>query len=605
MEGEGRSAPEALRRLGTAGTLRRGVEIAPAFGEGLLVTFGLAVVGSVARVVVPVLVQQVIDGGFVDGEVRVEWILRTCAVAAAVIVGSSIALRTAVRRLGGRAEQGLYALRVRLFEHVHRLSLERHHEERRGALVARVTSDIETLTMFFAWGGLTFMLDGALMVAVAGVMLAYDWMLAMVALATSAPLFFVLRRLQARLLRAYEHARGRNAVLLGSASELIAGTETLRAADAREPSLERARRAVSERTDAQVRAGFIGAFLFPSGEVFAALTVTAVVGVGVLRGPGEGLTAGAMVGFYFLTYRFLEPIAEFTEVIDQAQTAVAGLRRVLGVLDTPVGPPPPVSPRALPPGPLAVALRDVTFAYAPRDAIVDGEDEAPALREVDLDIPARAHVALVGESCSGKTTLARLVARFADPTAGVVLLGGVNVRRVANDELRRRLVVVPQEPFLFADTIANNLRFARPDATEDAMRTAAARLGMLDWLHGLPRGLDTPVGQRGTALSAGERQLVALLRAAITSPDVLVLDEATSAVDPLLETRIASALRALSEGRTTIAIAHRLSTAARADRVLVLHEGRLVEDGPHEELLVRGGTYAKMYGQWLDATGAS
>jgi putative ABC transport system ATP-binding protein len=252
-----------------------------------------------------------------------------------------------------------------------------------------------------------------------------------------------------------------------------------------------------------------------------------------------------------------------------------------------------------------VALRDVTFAYAPRDAIVDGEDEAPALREVDLDIPARAHVALVGESGSGKTTLARLVARFADPTAGVVLLGGVNVRRVANDELRRRLVVVPQEPFLFADTIANNLRFARPDATEDAMRTAAARLGMLDWLHGLPRGLDTPVGQRGTALSAGERQLVALLRAAITSPDVLVLDEATSAVDPLLETRIASALRALSEGRTTIAIAHRLSTAARADRVLVLHEGRLVEDGPHEELLVRGGTYAKMYGQWLDATGAS
>lgn len=163
---------------------------------------------------------------------------------------------------------------------------------------------------------------------------------------------------------------------------------------------------------------------------------------------------------------------------------------------------------------------------------------------------------------------------------------------------------MPQEPFLFADTIAGNLRFASPDATETEMRGAAARLGMLDWIDGLPEGLATRVGQRGSALSGGERQLVALLRASMTSPDVLILDEATSAVDPLLETRIAAALGALSEGRTTIAIAHRLSTAARADRVLVLHEGRLVEDGRHEDLLARGGTYARMYGQWLDATAA-
>ncbi|MFM9085569.1 MAG: ABC transporter ATP-binding protein [Acidimicrobiia bacterium] len=604
MEGEGRVAPQAARRFAAARTFQRGVRVAPALGAGLALTFALALVGALARVVVPVLIQQVIDGGFRDGEVRVGWILRTCAAAAIVIAASAVALRAAVRRLGTQAERGLYALRVRLYEHIHRLSLESHREERRGALVSRVTSDIETLTMFFAWGGLTFMLDGALMLAVAAVMLAYDWMLALVALGTSAPLFLVLRRLQARLVAAYEHARGRNAVLLAAVSELVAGTETLRAAGAHAPLLRRTRHAVRERADAQIRAGVIGAFLFPSGEVFAAFTVTAVVAVGALRGLGDGLTAGSMVGFYFLTYRFLEPIAEFTEVVDQAQTAVAGLRRVLGVLDTPVGPPAPASPSALPAGPLSVGLHEVTFAYAPRDALVGDSEEQPALRDVTLEIPARQHVALVGESGSGKTTLARLVARFADPTAGTVLVGGVNLRRVDNVSLRRRLVVVPQEPFLFADTIAGNLRFASPDAGERSMRDAAERLGMLDWIDELPSGFATPVGQRGAALSAGERQLVALLRASMTSPDVLILDEATSAVDPLLETRIAAALRALSDGRTTIAIAHRLSTAARADRVLVLHEGRLVEDGRHEDLLARGGTYARMYGQWLDATAA-
>jgi putative ABC transport system ATP-binding protein len=604
VEGEGRIGPDPARRFVAARTIQRGVRVAPALGHGLLLTFVLALVGSLARVVVPVLIQQVVDGGFRDGEVRVGWIVRSCAVAAAVIVASAIALRTAVRRLGTQAERGLYALRVRLYEHIHRLSLESHREERRGALVSRVTSDIETLTMFFAWGGLTFMLDGALMVAVASVMLAYDWMLALVALGTSAPLFFVLRRLQARLVAAYEHARGRNAALLSAVSELVAGTETLRAARAQGPMLARTRRAVRERTDAQTRAGIIGAFLFPSGEVFAAFTVTAVVTVGALRGLGDGLTAGSMVGFYFLTYRFLEPIAEFTEVVDQAQTAVAGLRRVLGVLDTPIGPPAPSAPLPLPEGPLSVALHEVTFAYAPRDTLVGEAGEAPALRNVTVEIPARQHVALVGESGSGKTTLARLVARFADPTAGTVLVGGVTLRRIDGAALRRRLVVVPQEPFLFADTIAGNLRFASPDATETEMRGAAARLGMLDWIDGLPEGLATRVGQRGSALSGGERQLVALLRASMTSPDVLILDEATSAVDPLLETRIAAALGALSEGRTTIAIAHRLSTAARADRVLVLHEGRLVEDGRHEDLLARGGTYARMYGQWLDATAA-
>jgi putative ABC transport system ATP-binding protein len=403
---------------------------------------------------------------------------------------------------------------------------------------------------------------------------------------------------QRYLLRAYDRARSDNAEVLTSISEVVAGAETLRAYDAGPRYAESTKRLSRRRSRSFVRAGTIGAFLFPSGEVFSVLTVAAVVSVGVWRGPDSGLTAGAMVGFMFLTYRFLEPIAQFTEVIDQTQTAVAGLRRVLGVLEIPVGPPEPRRPVALPAGPLGIDIEHVTFTYPSRGS----DDEGPVLVDVTARIPPGQQVALVGETGSGKTTLGRLVARLADPSSGVVRLGGVPLTAVANDELRTRLVVVPQEPFLFDGSIAANLVFARPMLSLDDVEAVVRDLGLGDWLVGLPDGLDTEVGQRGANLSAGERQLVALVRAALVDPDVLVLDEATSSVDALTEVRMSRALDRLSAGCTTIAIAHRLSTAARADRVLVLEQGRLVEDGPHADLVARGGAYARMYLAWVAAT---
>ena len=503
-------------------------------------------------------------------------------------------------RLGISTEQGLYGIRIKLYDHIHRLSLADHNEERRGALVSRVTSDIETLTMFFSWGALVWLLDGSLMFVVACVMLSYDWILALVAFAVSAPLFIVLRSLQKKLVAAYDVARESNSNLLGTISELVSGTETLRAYQAHEPIVSRTKKAVHSRADSQIRAGVIGAFLFPSGEVFAVLTIVAIVIVGVLRGVGGGLTAGAMVGFVFLTYRFLEPIAEFTEVVDQTQTAVAGLRRVLSVLDTPTGPPSAINPIALPSGPISIELRDLSFSYGSRADTQD--DDLPVLRNISLSIPAQQHIALVGASGSGKTTLARLIARLADPTIGSVMLSGVNVNKIENNELRRRLVVVPQEPFLFAQTIAYNLLFAKPDATDRDLLSVIKQLELDEWVSSLPDGLNTKVGQRGSSLSAGERQLVALARAALTNPDVLILDEATSAVDALAEVALSRALRALSAGRTTVSIAHRLSTAARADRILVLEHGKVVEDGSHRVLMGHNRQYATMYAQWLTAT---
>ena len=356
---------EPIGRFSAVNAIGRGLQEAPVLRQGLGVTWLLAAVGAGGRVVVPITIQQAIDRGIVghdpvkarsrrcDGAA---WPSRRCSIA-------GFAQRLAVVRLGVRSEQALYDLRARLIHHIHRLSLADHNDERRGALVARVTSDIETLAQFFQWGGLAWLLDGTLMLIVAAVMLAYDWILALVAFAVALPLAFVLRAVQRHLVVAYDRVRERNAEMLSSISEVVSGAETIRAYRAGGHFEGEANATVKRRADAQIRTNVIGAFLFPSGEVFSVLTVSAVVAVGVWRGPDSGLTAGAMIGFVFLTYRFLEPIAEFTEVLDQTQTAVAGLRRVLGVLDIPAGPPPPTESQALPPGRLDIDVRDVTFSY--------------------------------------------------------------------------------------------------------------------------------------------------------------------------------------------------------------------------------------------------
>ncbi|MGD9995882.1 MAG: ABC transporter ATP-binding protein [Ilumatobacteraceae bacterium] len=592
---------EPMSRWTAVETIGRGVQEAPALKTGFVATLLLAMVGALGRVSLPILVQQAIDRGFDQDEVKVGTITVLAVIGLVAVLIASFCQRTAVARLGYRSEEALYGMRVRLFEHIHRLSIADHNEEKRGALVARVTSDVETLAQFFSWGALAWLLDGTLMVTVAAVMLAYDWLLALVAFAVSAPLAIVLHKVQVHLVRAYERARVDNAEVLTSISEVVSGAETLRTYGAGPRYASVTKRASHQRSNSFIRAGTIGAFLFPSGEVFSVLTVSSVVTVGLLRGPGSGLTAGALIGFVFLTYRFLEPIAEFTEVIDQTQTAVAGLRRVLGILEIPVGPPEPAHPVALPPGRLGVDIEHVTFAYRSR---AEEEDEPPVLVDVTARIPPGQQVALVGETGSGKTTLGRLVARLADPTAGVIKLGGVVLSQVSNAELRERLVVVPQEPFLFDGSIASNLGFARPMLSIAHIEQAVVDLELGDWLEGLPEGIDTEVGQRGSALSAGERQLVALVRASLVDPDVLVLDEATSSVDALTEVRLTRALDKLAAGRTTISIAHRLSTAARADRVLVLEHGRLVQDGSHADLVQRDGPYARMYEAWVAATSA-
>jgi putative ABC transport system ATP-binding protein len=560
--------------------------------------------GTAGRLAVPVLIQQAIDKGFVDGAVDMGRITSLCAIGVVVITIGSIAMWGAIVRLAVRAEEALYALRVRVFDHILGLDLADHEEERRGSLVARVTSDIETLSQFFSWGGIAWLLDGTMIVVTGVLMLIYDWRLALIAFFAAAPLVLLLRVVQRHLVSAYSDVRERNAGLLTSVSELVTGSAVIRAYRLGPRTTVEARTSIDRHRNSSIRAGTIAAFLFPSGELFSVLTIAAVLIAGTAMGPGAGLTTGAMVGFIFLCYRFLEPVAEFTEILDQTQTAVAGWRRVLGILERPITITDPDGGRELPRQAPSIELDDVTFRYRARPGQAD-EDNKPALRDVSFAIEPGTAVAVVGATGSGKTTLARLLTRLADPERGTVRIAGNDLRDVSMASLRRSLLMVPQEPFLFDASIADNVRFGRPAATDDDVALAFVELGLEEWITSLADGLETKVGERGDALSAGERQLVALARAYVANPPCLVLDEATSSVDALTETRLAKALASLARGRTSITIAHRLSTAARAQWILVFDRGRLVEQGSHDDLLAADGVYASLYASWLDATAAA
>jgi ATP-binding cassette, subfamily B, bacterial len=384
--------------------------------------------------------------------------------------------------------------------------------------------------------------------------------------------------------------------MLGAVAESVVGAGVIRAYGVTSRTAQRLDRTIEANRRAQYRAQRVAVFTSQFGELSAALATAAVVVAGVLLGvAGPGMTVGQLTAFLFLVVMFVQPVQIVTEVMNDAQNAIAGWRRVLDVLDTrpDVADPGPDGGQ-LPPGPLDVAFHGVSFAYP-------GGPEV--LSDVTLEIPAQTRVAVVGETGSGKTTLAKLLTRLMDPTRGEVLLAGRPLTGVGFASLRRRVVMVPQDGFLFDATLAENVRFGRPELTSAQIGAAVAELGLADWLAGLPAGLDTPVGERGEALSVGERQLVALIRAYVADPDVLVLDEATSAVDPATEVRLQRALDAVTRGRTTVAIAHRLSTARAADEVIVVDRGRIVQRGPHATLVNDADSvYARLYASWLEQT---
>ncbi|WP_046530568.1 ABC transporter ATP-binding protein [Cellulomonas sp. FA1] len=589
--------------LGVLATLRRGVQVSPEMLDGLALTLGLAVVAAVARVLVPISVQQTVDTAVLGADgvdaARAATLVGLAAVGLAVGAACSALVNV---RLFRSSESGLLTLRTRAFRHVHDLSVLTQSTERRGSLVSRVTSDVDTISMFVQWGGI-MLLVSVLQIVVATVLMAvYSWQLTLLVWACFVPLVLVLPRMQRGVNRRYSEVRERYGAMLGAVSEAVVGAETIRAYGVAERTQRRIDAAVAATRRAMVRAQNLVAVVFSSGVLVANLVLAVVVVAGTWLGVAGELSVGRVLAFLFLVQLFTGPVQMATEILNELQNAVAGWRRVLGVLETPVDVPDP-GPDAVPSprGPATLSFEGVGYAYP---------GGPPVLQDVDLRIAAGTSVAVVGATGSGKTTLAKLVARFMDPTTGAVRLDGVDLREIASQDLRRRVVLVPQEGFLFDGTLAQNVAYGlRQDADPDADPRVAARvqeavdvLGLDAWVAELPGGLATPVGQRGELLSAGERQLVALARASLADGDLLLLDEATSAVDPVAEVRIARALRELSRGRTTLTIAHRLSTAEAADLVVVVHAGRVVEVGTHTDLVARGGHYASMHAAWVAQT---
>ncbi|QAY62493.1 ABC transporter ATP-binding protein [Xylanimonas allomyrinae] len=584
--------------LGVLATLRQGVRISPQIVQGIGWTLVLAVLAAGGRVVVPLAVQATIDDGILaPGGPDAGRVAVLAALAAAALLGAGLCASLVNIRLVRRTEAGLAALRVRAFRHVHDLATLTQNTERRGALVSRVTSDVDTISLFVQWGGI-MLLVSTLQIAVAtALMLTFSWQLTLVVWVCFVPLFLVLRFGQKRVNARYTRVRERVGGMLGAISEAIVGAETVRAYGVAARTGRRIEHAIETTRVAQGRAQRLVATTFSSGTLMSTLALAAVVVVGAHLGVDGDLTAGQVVAFLFLVQLFTGPVQQATEILNELQNAVAGWRRVLAVVETPVEVAQSPDAVASPRGPAHVALRGVRFAYP------DGPE---VLHGVDLVLPARAKVAVVGQTGSGKTTIAKLVTRLMDPTQGSVLLDGVDLRDLTLDSLRDRVVLVPQEGFLFDGTVLDNaaygMRGPRPADVEDRVLAAFAALGLADWLADLPQGVHTSVGQRGESLSAGERQLVAIARAYLAEPDLLVLDEATSAVDPATEVRIARALDSLSAGRSTLTIAHRLSTAEAADLVVVVDDGHVVEVGPHARLAAGEGVYARMHAAWVAQT---
>ena len=580
--------------IGALAVMTRGIKVSPELRAGLAITVVMALTAAVGRLIVPILVQLVLDNGVLsdDGyDGAYVWTVSLAALAVVLLVAA--ASRVTLIRLVDMAETVLMNLRVRVFEHIHHLSLADHTESRRGVLVARVTSDVETLARFTQWGLISWIIDTAIIVGTITVMLWYSWPLTLLVLVIHVPLVPFLRWVQRSQFVSYGKVRSRVAETLGHVSEAVTGAQVIRAYGYGEPVRERLDDAIERQFAQQQRSQVWFACMLPVVDVVSSISLAVAVGIGVWYRDDLGLEVGELVAFLFLVNLLLQPIAQLGEVLDQTQTALAGWWKVLRVLDVPVEVAEPSEGVAPTAGPLEVELDGIGFSY---------RTGPPVLRDVSFTIPAESVVAVVGETGSGKTTCARLLTRLADPTEGVVRVGGVDLREVDPDARRAAIRMVPQDGFLFDVSIRDNIAYGREGTTAAEVERAIDVLGLRGWIETLPDGLDTVVGERGGRLSVGERQLVALARAQVADPGLLVLDEATSAVDPETEEALAAALDRLAGGRTMISIAHRLSTAERADLVIVFDKGRVAQMGPHEELVAVPGIYQTLYESWLGNT---
>jgi ATP-binding cassette subfamily B protein len=560
-----------------------------------LISALLIVISTTCQLAVPWLVRRGIDDGIPplldggSGSVR-PLVAVVVGVAVATIIGA--AAFNAFLLLSGRVGQEVILdLRQRVFQHFQRLSFSFHETYTSGRVISRQTSDVEAIGDLLG-NGITNMITSVLLILGIGVaLLLLDLQLALVTLCAFPVLYALTRWFRTRSEIVYRETRKAVALTIVHFVESLGGIQAVHAFR-REPRNQEIYEYLDDRLrDANFRSQKLASAYGP-GVLFVGRAMTAIVLLyGSFRVLDGDITVGVLAAFLLYLRRFFSPMEELSQFYNLFQAATAGLEQLSGVLDEAPGVPEPLRPTPVPHARGEITFQGVEFAYR----------ERTVLHHLDLVLPAGQTIAVVGATGAGKTTVARLAARFWDPSTGSVSLDGVDLRDITEVDLRRAIVTVTQENFLFSGTVADNIRLGRPAATDDELADAARAIGAHTFIESLPQGYDTDIHQKGARLSAGQRQLVAFARAFLADPAVLILDEATSSLDIPSERLVQRALRTLLADRTAVIIAHRLTTVEIADRVIVLDDGRVVEDGSPADLVAGAGRYAALHQAWLDS----
>ncbi len=558
----------------------------------LVVSTILVIVTSVALQAGPKLTELAVDKGMIPGHRHLSVVLIIAAIYLAFVAFTSITQRALVRVTGRLAAGVMNDLRVKVFSHLQRLSLDFFTAEKAGVVMTRMTSDIENLQQLLQDGLAQFAIQGLTMIVITVILFTTNVELAFITVLLVVPALVVMSLwFRVASERGYDRVRDGIANVMADLSESLHGVRVVTAHNRQRHNIFHHRNVVGAYRDSNIYTAQINAIYGPGTQLVGWLGQAALLGIGGEMVVHHSLSPGALIAFFLYLNRFFAPIQLLVQQYNsfqQGQASVLKLRTLLSSEPTVTEAPDAVE---LPLIEGEIVFDNVTFGYDPG---------VPVLRDVNLRIAPGETVAFVGPTGAGKSTLAKLITRFYDPTAGHVRIDGHDIEGVTLDSLRRQLGVVPQEPFLFAGTIRDNLAFARPSASDAEVAEAVRAVGLSELVDRMPEGVDTVVHERGQSLSSGERQLIALGRAFLAHPRVLVLDEATSNLDLQSETRIEAALDVLLEARTAVLIAHRLSTAMKADRIVVVDNGRIVEAGPHAELVARQGRYAEMYAAWVN-----
>jgi ATP-binding cassette subfamily B protein len=554
----------------------------------------VVVVENAARLAVPYLVHLGIDYG-IPPIVRGESPSTLITIVAAVLLSALIqaySRQIFLLRTGRLGQTILLGLRRRVFDHFQRLSPSFHDRYTSGRVISRLTSDVEVIDEMLETGFDGLVTALLTLVGTAVLLLALDVRLALIALVSFPILLAITAWFRKRSAVVYRRTRETVALVIVHFVESMTGIRAVQAFR-REPRNEEIFAGVNDRyREANLDSFRLNAIFMPSIKLVGNVTIVGILVYGGSQAYHGHVTVGVLTAFLLYLRQFFEPLQEISQFYNTFQAASAALEKLSGVLSEEPDVPEPAKPATIGRTRGHVTLRDVHFSY------VDGVSVLPGL---ELDVPAGQTLALVGTTGAGKTTIAKLVARFYDPAAGQILLDGIDLRKLSEDDLRRRVVMVTQENFLFTGSVADNIRFGRPEATDDEVVEAARVIGAHEFITALPDGYDTPVEKRGSRLSAGQRQLVAFARAFLADPAVLILDEATSSLDIPSERLVQRALRTILADRTAFVIAHRLSTVETADRVIVLEHGEIVEDGSPADLIHASGRYAALHTAWTDS----